>query len=793
METNSPGSARSRRFRFVTGEFEEITVIRYSIMVLAALVSLSPVGMSDSRAAVHVVGGTLQEQTAIQISAPRPWQVVQRKGFVPGHSHENQPGGPAMGFGDVRVVLNGVPSEWTPLLEYRIRDLKTDDNAQAHQTSAAFQPLITSAVGGGADSATQVAAELRLPAGGWYRLDVRVVRGEEILAEATVEPIGVGEVFVVAGQSYATNCNDRQFQVEDQRKRVSAWNWRTGEWQLANDPQPCADESTGGTIWPVTGDMLVSVLNVPVGFVNVAYGGTSSQQWMPDGDLHNRLMAAAGTIGSCRAVLWQQGESDVIANASTEEYVQRMRTIRDHAATAWEYPVPWMLAKSTLHPTVYVRPTEEQRIRDGIEQLILKHEYLRGPDTDILGAENRGGPDTRRHFSEIGQRRAASMWFASIMQHVMNPQPDDDRVASLLSEMNLSQAPWNSSLVWRESSILFKRDGNSLPVARLGFPAVKILEVRSADGRQRFSEGRHYRVSEDRLSLIFMDSGKTPVIAESDLFVPRDSPNSYRHRTSNPEQNLLYAPGRWFHDRNIEITYERADVADQSTETPSEPGVYGSLERIRQRLKSGQRIRLGVSGDSISTGLDASALTYAWPNQPGYPDLVAAELQAVSGAGIDVTNRAVAGWSVANGVQDLDALLQSEPHLVIIAYGMNDVGRKDPKWFREQTQLMIERIQKQLPQTDIALVSPMLGNSEWVHTPREMFALYRNELKSLCGPGVAMADVTAVWSMMLEHKHDHDLTGNGLNHPNDYGHRLYAMTILELFKDIKVSDGAGAQ
>ena len=78
-------------------------------------------------------------------------------------------------------------------------------------------------------------------------------------------------------------------------------------------------------------------------------------------------------------------------------------------------------------------------------------------------------------------------------------------------------------------------------------------------------------------------------------------------------------------------------------------------------------------------------------------------------------------------------------------------------------------------------MSPMLGNAEWVHTPRDMFAKYRDELKALAGPGVALADVTAVWELLLKHKHDLDLTGNGLNHPNDFGHRLYAQAILSLF------------
>ncbi len=44
-------------------------------------------------------------------------------------------------------------------------------------------------------------------------------------------------------------------------------------------------------------------------------------------------------------------------------------------------------------------------------------------------------------------------------------------------------------------------------------------------------------------------------------------------------------------------------------------------------------------------------------------------------------------------------------------------------------------------------------------------------MKTLSGDGIAMADVTEVWNRMLQRKLDLDLTGNGLNHPNDFGHR----------------------
>ena len=43
-----------------------------------------------------------------------------------------------------------------------------------------------------------------------------------------------------------------------------------------------------------------------------------------------------------------------------------------------------------------------------------------------------------------------------------------------------------------------------------------------------------------------------------------------------------------------------------------------------------------------------------------------------------------------------------------------------------------------------------------------------------------MADMTSLWTEMLKRKRDCDLTGNGVNHPSDFGHRVYASAILSL-------------
>jgi acyl-CoA thioesterase-1 len=49
------------------------------------------------------------------------------------------------------------------------------------------------------------------------------------------------------------------------------------------------------------------------------------------------------------------------------------------------------------------------------------------------------------------------------------------------------------------------------------------------------------------------------------------------------------------------------------------------------------------------------------------------------------------------------------------------------------------------------------------------------------GPGMAVADLTSFWELLLTRKTFADITGNGVNHPNDFGHRVYAQVLLSKF------------
>ncbi len=357
----------------------------------------------------------------LSLTQPKPHQVLQRIGIAPGK-----------GYADVQIA-GTLPAEARQATwEYRIVVL-AEQTGQPATTDAASEwtsviPTITGEI---------FTAAARVPAGGWYRLECRC-RVDDVLATGAVEPIGVGEVFVVAGQSYATNCNDERLTVADPQQRVVAFDSAKQSWAVANDPQPVFDGSDGGSIWPPLGDSLAKEFGVPIGFANVAIGGSSSAQWLPEGNMLPRLISAGKTLGTFRAVLWQQGESDVLSKNTTEGYVANINKIRDTAAMAWGDSPPWLLAKSTHHPTVYNDSEGEGRIRAGIDVLTKQPAFLAGPDTDTLTGDNRGDINSRRHFTGSGQRNAADMWLTSIRQELLTTQDEAGGLRVGMAEVDIT-------------------------------------------------------------------------------------------------------------------------------------------------------------------------------------------------------------------------------------------------------------------------------------------------------------------------------------------------------------------
>jgi len=307
------------------------------------------------------------------------------------------------------------------------------------------------------------------------------------------------------------------------------------------------------------------------------------------------------------------------------------------------------------------------------------------------------------------------------------------------------------------------------------------VSLQSATGEVEYVEHVDYTL--DRVSglLTRTPGSRLPATTIAELHPSIDQEGSgFMHVRGDPTRFLMVSEGDTFHRRQATASYS----FDRVQWTGYAPHVAdATLRSTLERLHRGDALTVCLVGDSISEGYNASGFIGVPPYQPAYGELVASGLEQVYESQVTLRNLASAGWTSDDGRCVVDAVTAAEPHLVVVAFGMNDAGYAEPAEYAVNIRSIVEETRRGVPGVEFILVSSMLPNPEWHYPQPQRFAGYRRALADLCGPGVALADLTTLWTDLLVRKSLYDLTGNGINHPNDFGHRLYAQTILSLLTE----------
>lgn len=333
--------------------------------------------------------------------------------------------------------------------------------------------------------------------------------------------------------------------------------------------------------------------------------------------------------------------------------------------------------------------------------------------------------------------------------------------------------------VWQGNIILHE---SFLPLAERRIPLLyspdEIISVTNAQQNVTYKEGDDYVLRDG--GLYIPENSKIEIMLWEEYNPTGSAPNRYDASgfTCSNGGFLKFAEGAEFHNAQYMVSYRHSDnwngyfpVTDKE-----------KLPKTRRLLAEGKPFTLGYLGDSITVGANSSKFVGAEPFAPIWPEMIWERLLEISGCDIKYVNRAVGGTASAWGSENATEFFKNDiPDLFVIAFGMNDAsGGVDKFVFRDNCRLIAAQILALNPGCEFIFVSTTLPNplaNQFVRDHDTHEALLA-ELTAEYGNAAALARITTMHKTLMEKKRFYDMTGNNINHPNDFLARVYAQTLL---------------
>lgn len=168
-------------------------------------------------------------------------------------------------------------------------------------------------------------------------VDVRIADATTVTA--SVSTIGVGDIYMVAGQS--NNCGRATQKVDPSPSAFTAVTYtRAGAWAVMTEAttQTGSFDGASGAAGSYFGALsnLMQAKSVPVAFVPCAQGSTSIAQWERNDAaptntfwLYGNLLTRANAVGSHKAMIFYQGEADSTSGTAQATYETALGGIID--------------------------------------------------------------------------------------------------------------------------------------------------------------------------------------------------------------------------------------------------------------------------------------------------------------------------------------------------------------------------------------------------------------------------------------------------------------------------------
>ena len=202
---------------------------------------------------------------------------------------------------------------------------------------------------------------------------------------------------------------------------------------------------------------------------------------------------------------------------------------------------------------------------------------------------------------------------------------------------------------------------------------------------------------------------------------------------------------------------------------PNDQSKY--LVNFRKKLETGKPVTIVSYGNSITAGGEAST------TELRFQFIYGNYLRSIfPNANFKIEDVSIPGYSSKQGIEWWDTYIgKTSPDLVLVGWGMNDhnIGGNTPEQLRKNLVKLVGMI-KERKNAEVILYSSFPPNNDW-HFGSHSMELYAAATKQAAlEANCAYVDVYTTWFTVLKRKVQSSLLGNNINHPNDFGHWLYA-------------------
>ncbi len=335
------------------------------------------------------------------------------------------------------------------------------------------------------------------------------------------------------------------------------------------------------------------------------------------------------------------------------------------------------------------------------------------------------------------------------------------------------------NVIYNET-VLLTGDGTNAS-GKLQFTPIKVLSVRDYTWKNEYKENKDYKVSGNVITL--GDDSAIPYLSEENL-KGNDLPEPYYMTDDISKVNengvmrmgaTIYHEGKMIYGRQVSVSYVY-DPKDINFDIPvfDAPLTVGKLER-------GEPVTIACTGDSIMEGCSTSGHFHHEPYMDDFMQLVKSGLESKYDSEITLSNQAVGGKTSTWGADaaQINKLISVNPDILFVHFGVNDAGANASKnLYADNIESIVVKVHSYLPDCEIVLIKCFTP-----HQPTydgELLEGYWKKIDGIVGgnKNTVSLDLYHMSMKMLETKKYMDVTGNGINHLNDFTARLYAMYIL---------------